>query len=365
MRLCETSQEDFMKAHTDRISDPERSPALYNLVVSSGGSRAILAGAGTIVACHLAGITQFRTVGGVSGGSIPTALLASGIAAPKLLRHAMAVDFSELVDWEAGIFGSVLAFLKKDFYEQVRNRPVNGILNTEKLGAFIESFSPTWPENFWTMAAAGNSQIVFTKDGVFEFTADGKRITLSDKPAPLGLAIRASCTIPGIISAVQFGDRYLFDGALTRDGICPVGVKIRHFGFIPGNTIACCVGEEFMNGIAGYLRRLWRSLFGGDSTPEWGPETGGVIEVHPHFNHINALSFKLSEDDKWLAVVLSFRETVIHLADQGVLTGEARKKAFAMLAELRCVRQMKPASQDKPQLLASKAAQVFLQHGLY
>ena len=354
-----------MKARTDRISDPERSPAHYNLIVSSGGSRAILAGAGTIIACHLAGITKFRTVGGVSGGSIPTALLASGIAAPKLLRHAMAVDFSTLVDWEAGLCSSALAFLKKDFYEQVRNRPVNGILNTEKLGAFVESFSPTWPENFWTMAAAGNSQIVFTQDGVFEFTADGRRIVLSDKPAPLGLAIRATCTIPGIISAVQYNDRYLFDGALTRDGICPVGVKIRHFGFKQRNTIACCVGEEFMNGIAGYLRRLWRSLFGGDSTPEWGPETNGVIEVHPHFAHINALSFNLSEDDKWLAVVYSFREAILKLDERELLTGDAYGTAYAMLAELQEVRKMKPARRDQPQLLAEKAERVFTKHGLY
>lgn len=336
-----------------------------NLVVSSGGSRAILAGAGTIVASHLAGVTQWRTVGGVSGGSIPTALLASGIAAPNLLRHAMAVDFSQMVDWEGSFFGSIMAFLKKDFYEQVRNRPVSGILNTEKLGTFVEGFSPTWPDKFWTMAAAGNSQIVFNKDGVFEFTHDGHRIVLSDKPAPLSLAVRATCTIPGIISAVQLNDRYLFDGALTRDGICPVGVKIRHFDFAPGDTIACCVGEEFMHGIAGRLRRLWRSAWGGSASPEWGPETTGVLDIHPHFNHINALTFRMSEDDKWLAVVLSFREAIICLANKGVLQGQERKQAFEMLAELRELRLMKPASSSRPQLLAERAEKIFTAHGLY
>lgn len=355
-----------MKALTDRNDvSLGRNPAHYNLIVSSGGTRAVLAGAGTIVAGHLAGI-EWGTIGGVSGGSIPTALLASGTPAPQLLRHAMAVDFSRLVDWEGGLCKSILAFATKDYHEHVRNRPATGILNTEKLGAFIDSHAnQTWPEKYWTMAAAGDSQILFNKDGVFEITLDGRVLTLSDKPAPLGLAVRASCTIPGIISAVSYQNRYLFDGALTRDGICPVGVKIRHFGLPASKIIASCVGEDFMHGIAGYLRRAWRSMFKMPPNPEWGPETVGVIDLHTHFSHMHALTFKLSSDDKWLAILHAFSCAILGFAEHKVLTGEKLDLALNMLVELEPVFAMKPARANKAQLLSDKAASVFAKYGLY
>ena len=63
-------------------------PSLH-LVCGSGGSRAILAGTGAILALNVAGHKKFHSVGGISGGSIPTALLALGMDSKELTRFCL------------------------------------------------------------------------------------------------------------------------------------------------------------------------------------------------------------------------------------------------------------------------------------
>lgn len=311
-----------------------RSPAAFNLVISSGGSRAILGGAGAIAGLDLAGITEWQSIGGISGGSIPALMLAGGATPSTLIKRAMECDFRSLVERKAGIVGTIIAFLMKERNEVRNPRPVEGIISTEKMAEFIDSFHPTWPEKFWTVAASGTSQIMFTADGVHEYRADGAIIQLSDKPASVGLAIRATCTIPGIISAVKFGDHYLYDGAHSKDGLCPVGIPIRYFGAPANKTIACCLGDEFSTGVIGVARRFWRWVWSVPADPDWGPETRGVISVRPKITHIHALKFTLSQDQKWLAVLLGFRATVYRLHREGLLKGERLEKVNALLREI-------------------------------
>ena len=114
---------------------PERE---FHLVCSSGGSRAILGSAGVLLACNQAGIKRFKSIGGISGGSVPTVLFSSGMDAKKCLSTAMEMDFSSLLTRRASFFKILVAYFMQRRYEKVR--PVHGVLTSEKLGDFVEGF---------------------------------------------------------------------------------------------------------------------------------------------------------------------------------------------------------------------------------
>lgn len=349
-----------MNALPDR-KDSGGSVAHY--VISAGGSRAILAGCGSIFASHLAGI-EWQTIGGVSGGSIPAILLASGMKPAQLLQFALQVDFREKCVTTAGTFETMLAILLKEYHEHPKNRTGYGVMETDKLGEFIDSLVPVWPDKFWTMAVDGDDQIVFKKDGIFRYDPQGNCTKLADDPGSTGFAIRATCTIPGITKAPKFRGHYVYDGAFSKDGLCPVRVPIRHFGFAPTSIVGLCVGEDLMEGVAGMLRRFWKWVWGVQADTSWGPGTEGVIDIHPHINHIHALRFELSADEKWLAVLEGFSTTVHAYAAAGVLKGEKLHKALALMSSLPDLKNAVLADIGQPQKLAEHAERSFSEHGL-
>jgi predicted acylesterase/phospholipase RssA len=304
-----------------------------HLVCGSGGSRAILGSAGAVVACKLAGI-EFDTIGGISGGAVPAVALAAGIEPHKLMQLAVDVDFSSLVPRHATPLHTVLAFLLKDRFEYTR--PKKGVLNSENLGRYFDELVPTWPKNFWTMAVVARTQILFTDHGVFQYLRNGQRRVISNEPAPVGIAIRATCAIPGIIDAVPYKGRYLFDGALSWDGQCPVGIPMRHFGAQPASIIGSDVGDE-QSRLAPVGRTLWSLLCGGHCVDEKGPKTpipDGVLMIKPNIWSVRSLQFSLSEDQKWQAVMSGFQEAVIQLTRAGLLSGERQQQAFELCMDI-------------------------------
>lgn len=330
-----------------------------SLIVSSGGSRAILGGTGTILACHFAGIAGWQTIGGVSGGSIPAIMLAAGATPAQLVERALTCDFGDLVKFDASPVQKLVAFLLKDFNETQLVQPSVGIMDTEKLGAFIETHVSEWPKNFWTMAVAGDSQIVFRADGVFEYDAAGREHILSTTPMPVGMAIRATCTVPGMIRSLQYQGRYLFDGALSKDGLCPVAVPIRHLGVEPATIVAACLGEEFSAGFLGSLRGLWRILWSVPQEPKWGPEARPVLAVHPKIRHIHALKFQLSLDEKWLAIALGFEAGLKSLAKAGILQGDRLKEGREILTEIGNLQTVTPQPLKAEQDFAHRMQSLF------
>ncbi len=349
-----------MKAQTIRKSS---GGFRAHYVISAGGSRAILAGCGSIFACQLAGV-EWESIGGVSGGSIPAILLAAGIPPAKLLEYALEIDFKEKCVTTASKLETLLAVLSKEYHEHPENRTGYGVMETDKLGEFIDSVVPVWPDKFWTMAVDGHSQIVFKKDGIFRYDVDGKCTKLSDNPGSPGFAIRATCTIPGITKAPSFRGTHLYDGAFSRHGLCPVGVPIEHWGVAPETIVGVCVGEDLMKGFTGMLRRFWKWVWGVKPDTSWGPHTEGVIDVHPHIEHIHALRFDLSADEKWLAVLEGFSTTVHALASRGVLKGERLHKALSLLASLPDLKSAVLAANGQEQKLANLATAHFESHGL-
>ncbi|HEY9871521.1 MAG TPA: patatin-like phospholipase family protein, partial [Candidatus Obscuribacterales bacterium] len=212
-----------MRKHS-RASAAE-APSGKHLVCGSGGTKAYLGGAGAILAFDFAGVDDWQTIGGVSGGSIPSLLLAAGVDPAMIVANAIDIDFSQLLV-KTDSFSNVLKTrLRPGLHRGKRLR--DGIVDSRCLGSLLERFVPEWPANYWTMAVAGNSMLLFTADGVFEYHG-GRRRRISSTPAPVGLAVRASCAVPGVIESVRFAGRDLFDGALSPYGGCPTSMVKRH-----------------------------------------------------------------------------------------------------------------------------------------
>jgi len=365
----------------------------HELVISSGGAAAVLGGTGCVTACELAGINHWDKIGGVSGGAIVASLTAAGLTARELLHLTQGTSFGDLLRPEHGMLGRLARLIPsrdKRAAETEHNRPdqhnwrTGGLYGSDCLGHFIEQrveqgmasrpdlafhvadSGAVWPVNFWTMATTkSGAQVAFDVNGAHHISVDGELSLLSSEPAFIGTAIRASCTIPGIMCALDYRGITLYDGALSRDGICPVGMTIRHFGSDPRSIIACRVGEDMHRPVSGRLHSLARRIWKVDPDFHWGPETEGVIECRPAIDHVHTLKFSLSEDEKWLAILVSFEATLSQLALHGILKGERLDKARSVL---RCVgfwRDAIPAPIGSRQTFADRIRCCFTKHGLF
>lgn len=359
--------------------------------VSSGGVVAALAGAGMHSAWQMAGLKEPALYFGVSGGAIVSALRAVGKTPKELLHLCIEEDFSTLLSRKGGAPRNLrgkkrLANLllrrdpdsilqeamDSDILDEEEKGSFNGFLSTAQLGQYINEIarssgcSDGWPNKFCTMATLGNgSQVAFNKDGVFLIDTEDKKTCLSSKPPPLAMALRYTVTIPGIMAGQKYGDQYLFDGALSRDGFCPVGMLIRHFGANPPEILACRIGDDAAHYILGPTLRMVRRLWLPHPQFHWGPETHGVLEMRPPVDHIYSLKLKLSPDEKWLAVLIAFQSALRTIALSGHLPEKRRRAAMELFASLGHWRDILPAQKDAKQLLADRAEQVFTEHGLY
>ena len=359
----------------------------YDLVISSGGAAAVLGGTGCLLACELAGLKSFRRIGGVSGGSLVAALSAAGLRSNDLVKLALATSFSKYLKLEHGIFGIVGDWFGIRKRSAAHNREFqhncrwNGLTGSDALGHFIEKMmavgtcrrtgkcnaetGSVWPNNFWTMATTrSGGQIVFDADGVHHIPVGGQKSCISNEPPSTGTALRASCTIPGLMASVEYKGIRLYDGAMSRDGICPVGAEIRHFGANPSKMIACRINDDLHQPIMGALHGGARLFCGLDPNFHWGPECEGVIDCHVKIDHVHTLKFHLSDDAKWMAILIGFHSTLTELALHGILRGDALAKAQSVL---RCVgfwRDLIPARIGAPQVLADRVSGCFTEHGL-
>ena len=359
----------------------------FELAISSGGATSVLGGAGTLLACEIAGIHTFRRIGGVSGGAIVSSLKALGVPTTRLLQLALSCDFSDHLCLQHGIMGAIKGLSnsfskvirKEDETCQTSEEPdhvtwkVTGLYGSDGLGAYIEGQAvevgrtkSEWPESYWTMATTKDgSQVVFTRDGVFHIKLNGQMTQLSTTPPPLATAVRYSCTIPGVLAALEYKGNLLFDGALSRDGLCPVGMMIRHFGADPYKIIACRVGEDSLKPVSGRLHRMARRIWRVHPEFHWGPETTGVIEFRPQIEHVHSLKFKLSTDEKWLAILVSFEACLGQLAIEGIADADALARARSIFKGFGYWRDAQPAPIGAPQLLSQRVERCLADHGLF
>lgn len=361
------------------VTETETKPE-YDLALSSGGATSVLAGTGTVLACSLAGINSFRRVLGVSGGGIFGSMVSTGLTAKQVLHLAVETDFGKYVTFEDGIYRALRrkwqdlriwpakrAVMRREHEEW----HVSGLLGSNRLGEYIRHHAlkqgvSNWPEPFVTMATTKDgSQVVFNKDGVFLIKTTGVMKQIADKPVPLDLAVRASATIPGIIAAIEYRGMMLFDGSLSRDGLCPVGMQIRHFGADPKKIIACRVGEDNLSPVSGRLHRFARWAWRIHPEYHWGPETTGVIEFRPQIEHVHSLKFNLTRDEKWLAILVSFEAAAARLALEGILSGNGLLEVESIFDEIGYWRDYMPAAEGDMQVLADKVERILSEHGLF
>lgn len=336
-----------------------------SLLIGSGGSRAILAGAGAILACHAAGLNKFKHIGGASGGSIPSSLLATGIHPVQLVHLAVETNFSDLITRHASVWKVVLTyFLKDNFYLLVR--PRKGLFSSYLLGKFIDLHVPNWPESFWTVAAAGSSQIVFTANGVYEYRLNGTRRCITTDPPSVGTAVRATSAIPGVFDCVKYRGFHLFDGALSIDGRTPVGPLTRHMGAKNERIICVDVGEGTVERpLVMFLiwKVFWRIVCGKHCPIEGQTpvNSDGTILVKPEIDEFDSLEFSLEPDQKWAGVMAGFTATALSLKEANLLTGPRLEQAMIIVSAYEEIK----ASSTKPGERAARTQAMLAHHGLY
>lgn len=348
-----------MTAHEASSSPPAANRRLH-VVFGAGGSRAILGGAGAVVAFDVLGLKQWVSVAGCSGGSIPAMLLAGEYKPAEVLRLVINTDFASRLVPKTGYLRRLLALLMKFRHE--KNLPPQGCYSWRKLQELVDEAIPAWPKTFWTVAICEHGQVVFTADGVVKYTAS-ERHAISAPPLSVGLAVCATCAVPGIIDAVPFGGEHLFDGALSIDGQCPVEIIRRHFGDELSNVVAFDVGDEDIKQ-SRWLRLLWNIFCGGScgniesKHPE---EKDGLVLVKPQINSFHGLQFDISRNLKWEAVVAGFTATVRRLQASTLVGASELERALKVLGELEDARHQ----HGNRVSLSNEVERVLRAHGLF
>jgi hypothetical protein len=301
---------------------------MRHLIIGGGGPRAIVTGVGSILAIRCLGLERFSTIGGISGGALPALFAANRTNLGKLIEHLIALDFSTLLKRSERGFDPLRYLAPADHGECVPGNNwmlrllSKGAFHTDRLGEMIDQLVPVWPEQFWTMAMTANSYVVFTKAGVCEYAFDGSLTVLSEVPAPLSLAIRATCAIPGILEAVEYRGRLLFDGSLGAYGACPVAWVRRHF-LGEEHTVIRCFASGKKPDHNGWVWRLARRLLCHDaSASTCDVNARGEINIEPSVPEISPFRFKLSAEQKQLGILAGFNAAIEELSKHAGLLSE-------------------------------------------
>jgi predicted acylesterase/phospholipase RssA len=314
-----------------KSSDRTQKKAI-NLVFGSGGSKAILAGVGAILAIKQANL-NIATIGGVSGGSIPAYLFASGMAVRPMIHEVLTVDFMSMVRPKTGLLRRLWALLMKYRHEKLRTR--EGVYTWHDMKAHFDMLSnDQWPKGLYIIACCDLGQIIFDEKGVTKYKDAGGKEILDNEAESVGLAMAASCAVPGIIDLVPYNDEWLFDGALGSDGVCPVTPVTRHFGQSQSSVIAFDVGEDAIKSARWF--RLWWQLSCGRGDDTCGPfdgshpdeSQGRIVITPPPIRGYHGLKFNLNRNQKWIAIITGFLATVDRLAKANMVSEQEQIKLF-------------------------------------
>jgi predicted acylesterase/phospholipase RssA len=217
-------------------------------VFGGGIARALVADLGVLMAARKRGLS-FASTGGISAGAVMPLLYAAGISDDQLKDIVMTRNLGDFMDHNyRTLHLARLAWRVLNRHSYRKSLPSKGLYNTGKLADFLETVVTAWPENYWTMAFAPkvDAQIIFTREGVHKRFRDGKIVLVDSKPAAIGLAVRATCAVPGFFDSVIYvsssGESFeLFDGFLSWDGYCPAAFVEKFFGATRQSIIACDV----------------------------------------------------------------------------------------------------------------------------
>jgi hypothetical protein len=300
---------------------PKPQRKFRHVCCGSGGPPAVLTGVGFVAGLFLCDVplNEIETKGGVSAGAINALMLAAKLKVADQIRYLLQCNFSKLFP-SKNTRAKVLTDLVRGELEHDEIVRI-GLRSTEPFGLAMEQIAAVWPKGFWLLGSCGKKYYLFTDEAVFEILPGQPPHRIHNGPAPLGLAMRITITIPAWMDPVHWKDRQFLDGCFTPYGRCPTGVVRDYFGGEPETTIGC-VSKAPETVTDRLLTRFGMHLSG---APAVGCEPIGTL-VHPSVDEISRrLQFVLDRQQKEAAVLAGFRQTVQVMHNLGV-TSETKHK---------------------------------------
>lgn len=305
-----------MKVIPSSASERDLASHPWHVILGSGGTKAALTGTGVVVALRQAGL-QIETIGGVSGGTMPAAFAASDMSSHEMLKVASEIDIKSLVARKP--------WIRQLFSERSGETALRqGIYDTTRLGEMTNKHVPQWPDRFWTMAVGDHSEVVMAKNGIFEYSPNGHKAMIANKPISVGDAVRASSAIPGVFEAIALKGRMLFDGALGKSGKCPTDIASNHLG-IPKDRIIASLPQGAMTFSNKALYYAAKFLSGNyeKSEAKIVEEAGLIIRPKVDFG---SLKLNLTQAHKEDAILTGYRTTVEELGRSRIVSGSLLDK---------------------------------------
>jgi predicted acylesterase/phospholipase RssA len=304
-----------------------------NLLIGTGGSRSILFGTGVLLVLAQANFRRFRSITGVSGGSIPAALISANADVTHLLAQVLDTDFNQLVARRV----SLVKFLTQALREPkaVDPPPLEGALDATLMGQYFDDRIKDWPNLFCTVALSHQAKVIFTKDGVWHEQQDGTLLKVAAKPIPIGMAVRATCAVPILLDPVAWksdsGEEHLLiDGGLGPEGRCPISVPQSLFAMENSYLVVVNVGEDKST-----LHQLIDKVYGIISHDRESLRMDGItladnhdrIVISPPAPLYGSFKFSMTRREKWQMIMSGYMSAVEALEKHGLLSNEALTQA--------------------------------------
>lgn len=325
-----------------------------SVLIGTGGSRAILFGTGVLMALAQSRFGRFRSIGGVSGGSMPALMIASRPDVSWLLNTVLDTDFNKMVKRRVSLVKFLYTVLRDP--QPIDPPPLQGALDAADMGQYFNDLIPDWPPHFWTMALSGQRKVIFTRDGVLVDGAGGGLELASSSSVRLGTAVCATCAVPMLLDPVPWksdggADHLLIDGGFGPEGRCPVSVPealhpLRGSYLIVGN-----VGPDKSS-----LHLLIDRVFGIVCDDRHSlredvevAEDHRRIVVTPASPLYGSFKFKMTRREKWQMIMSGYMAAVTAFARHGLLSGDnlARAQERGVKALLLLAARQKPYNQDR------------------
>jgi NTE family protein len=235
---------------------PNKKPVL-GLVLGAGAARGF-AHVGVIKALEAQGIRPDIVVGS-SAGSVIAALLASGATGNDLNRLALNLDEATIADWGLPFAGRFGGLIKGDALQNMVNREVQN-RTIEQMRIPLGVVATDLQSGKGVLFRTGNT----------------------------GLAVRASCSVPGIFQPAVISGKEYVDGGL----VAPVPVSYaRQMGatFVIAVNISSEPGYQDASGTLGVLQQTISIMQ--RSINQYELKSADIV-IQPHLKQMSSGDFK-------------------------------------------------------------------------
>jgi NTE family protein len=235
----------------------QRQKPAVALVLGAGAARGF-AHIGVIKALEAQGITPDIVVGS-SVGSVIAALFAAGFTGNELNRLALNLDEATITDWDLPFAGKFGGLIKGDALQAMLNREVQN-RTIEQMRIPLGIVATELQSGKGVLFRTGNT----------------------------GMAVRASCSIPGVFQPAVISGKEYVDGGL----VAPVPVSYaRQMGanFVIAVNISSEPGHQDASGVLGVLQQTISIMQ--KSINQYELKSADVV-ITPYLKQISASDFR-------------------------------------------------------------------------